>query len=83
MLPWQVTMVPLFITYRRISSIDAYLPLRGAGNLWQRLLYLSLLRQFFLTLPEELSEAARLEGASEFDMFGASCCHCPNQRWRS
>jgi len=69
MLPWQVTMVPLFIIYKELGWINTYLPLvipAMFGNAY----FIFLLRQFFLTLPEELSESARLEGASEFAILG-------------
>jgi multiple sugar transport system permease protein len=64
MLPFQVTMVPLFIMFSRLHWTNTFLPLIVPcffGNAF----YIFLLRQFFLGIPRELSEAARIEGASE------------------
>jgi len=70
MLPFQVTMVPLFIMFSRLHWTNTYLPLIVPcffGNAF----YIFLLRQFFLGIPRELSEAARMEGASELQIL----CH--------
>ncbi|HMO57259.1 MAG TPA: carbohydrate ABC transporter permease, partial [Roseiflexaceae bacterium] len=68
MLPWQVTMVPLFITFKNLGWLNSYLPL-VIPNLFGNAFFIFLLRQFFLTLPEELSDAARIDGASEFGIM--------------
>jgi ABC-type glycerol-3-phosphate transport system permease component len=68
MLPWQVTMVPLFIIYKNLGWINSYWPL-VIPSLFGNAYFIFLLRQFFLTLPEELSEAARIEGASELGIL--------------
>lgn len=68
MLPWQVTMVPLFIIFKNFGWINTYLPL-VVPALFGHPYFIFLLRQFFLTIPEELSEAARLEGASEWGIL--------------
>ena len=68
MLPFQVTMVPLFIMFSRLHWTNTYLPLIVPcffGNAF----YIFLLRQFFLGIPRELSEAARMEGASELEIL--------------
>jgi multiple sugar transport system permease protein len=68
MLPWQVTMVPLFITYKTFGWLNSYLPLvvpAAFGNAF----FIFMMRQFFLTIPEELSDAARIDGASELGIF--------------
>lgn len=64
MIPWQVTMVPLFITYRKLGWINSYRPLT-IGAFFGHPYFIFLLRQFLRTIPEELSEAARIEGATE------------------
>jgi multiple sugar transport system permease protein len=64
MVPFQVTMVPLFITFSRWGWVNTYLPLvipAFFGNPY----YIFLLRQFFLTIPQDLSDAARVDGCSE------------------
>lgn len=68
MLPWQVTMVPLFIIFKNLGWINTYLPL-VVPALFGHPYFIFLLRQFFLTIPEELSEAARMEGASEWGIL--------------
>ena len=68
MLPWQVTMVPLFITYKWLNWINSYRPL-VVPALFGNAYFIFLLRQFFLSIPEELSEAARIEGANEFQIL--------------
>jgi len=68
MLPWQVTMVPLFITYKNLGWINSYLPL-VVPSLFGNAFFVFMLRQFFLTIPEELSDAARIDGASELGIL--------------
>lgn len=64
MLPGQVTQIPVFLVWRELHAIDTFFPLivpaffgGGAFNIF-------LLRQFFLTIPRELDEAAMIDGAS-------------------
>lgn len=64
MLPAQVTMLPQFLMFRSLGWTGSYLPLVVPpffGNAFA----IFLLRQFFLSIPEELSDAARLDGCSE------------------
>jgi multiple sugar transport system permease protein len=68
MIPGQVTMIPVFILFSKIQWVDTFLPLivpAFFGNAF----FVFLLRQFFLTVPEELLEAARLDGAGEWRVF--------------
>ena len=68
MVPFPVLMVPLYGVFRSLGWIGTLLPLwvpaffGGAFNIF-------LLRQFFLTIPSELSDAARIDGCSEFGIF--------------
>ncbi len=69
MVPFFVLMVPTFVIFSRIGWIDTYLPLTvpfffggGAFNIF-------LLRQFFRNLPEELADAARIDGCNEFGIY--------------
>jgi multiple sugar transport system permease protein len=67
-LPGQVTMIPVFALFRWLGWYGTFLPLiipAFCGNAF----YIFLLKQFFATIPEELSEAARLDGASEWRVF--------------
>jgi multiple sugar transport system permease protein len=68
MLPWQVTMVPLFIIFKNFGWLNSYLPL-VVPALFGHPYFIFMLRQFFLTIPEELSESARIEGASEWGIL--------------
>ena len=71
MLPSIVTLIPTFIVFRTLRWIDTFLPLivplwfgGGAFNIF-------LFRQFFMTIPLELDEAARIDGASNFHIYRA------------
>jgi len=68
MLPYQVIMVPLFAVFSRLGWVDTFLPLTVPAFLGNAF-YIFLLRQFFMTIPRDLSEAARLDGCSEFDIY--------------
>jgi len=69
MLPGVVTLVPTFILWRELKLIDTYDPMTlGAWFAWGPS-YIFLLRQFFLTLPKEIEEAARLDGANTFQIY--------------
>ena len=68
MLPWQVTMVPLFVTFKNLEWINSYRPL-VVPSLFGSAYFIFLLRQFFRSIPEELSDAARIDGASEIGIL--------------
>lgn len=68
MLPWQVTMVPLFIIFKNLGWINTYWPF-VVPSLFGNAYFIFLLRQFFLSIPEELSDAARIDGSSEFGIL--------------
>jgi ABC-type glycerol-3-phosphate transport system permease component len=63
MLPYPVTMVPLYILFARIGWINTFLPLI-VPTFFGNALYIFLLRQFFLQLPPELEDAAQIDGAN-------------------
>ena len=68
MIPGQVTMVPLFILFRNLGWINSYLPMvvpAFFGNAY----YIFMLRQFFLTIPKDLTDAARIDGAAELQVL--------------
>lgn len=65
MVPWVVIMIPQFVIFQKLGWIDTLLPLTIpslAGSAFQ----IFFLRQFFMTLPEDLFEAARIDGCSNF-----------------
>jgi len=68
MLPYQVTLIPLFITFRNLHWVGTFLPLT-VPSFFGNAFYVFLLRQFFLTIPHELGEAARIDGAGEWRIF--------------
>ncbi len=68
MLPIQVTIVPLYLIWVRLGQIGHFTPLVLPSFLGDAF-SIFLLRQFFLTIPEELSDAARVDGASEFQIM--------------
>ena len=55
MIPWAVTMVPLFVIFKNLGWTGTYLPLI-VPNFLGAAFYIFLLRQFFLTIPMELSD---------------------------
>ena len=69
MLPFQVRMIPLYIFFTStLGWGNTFLPLivpAFFGNAYD----IFLLRQFFRTIPEDLSDAARVDGASELQIF--------------
>jgi multiple sugar transport system permease protein len=68
MLPFQVTVVPLYVIWVRLGQINHLTPLILPAFLGDAF-SIFLLRQFFLTIPEELSDAARVDGASEWQIM--------------
>lgn len=68
MLPAQVTMLPVFVMFRTIGWTGTYLPL-VVPPFFGSAFAIFLLRQFFLTIPQELSDAARIDGCSEWRIF--------------
>ena len=74
MIPFPVMMLPLFIVFRFIGD---YTPIQILGTfrpLWLPAWFgnafcIFLLRQFFMTIPDELGEAARIDGCSEWGIF--------------
>ena len=67
-LPYQVTMIPTFLVFRAAGLTDSLWPLiipPFLGNAF----FIFLMRQFMRTLPDELLDAARMDGCSEFGVF--------------
>lgn len=68
MLPGAVTMIPVFLIWNSLGQVDTLTPL-WAGNLFGSAFYIFLLRQFFLGLPRDLFDAAKVDGASHWRMY--------------
>lgn len=69
MLPGVVTMIPTYILFSRLRWVDTFLPLTVPSFFGGGAFNIFLLRQFFRTIPMELSEAARIDGASELRIW--------------
>ena len=68
MLPYQVTLIPLFAVYSKLGWVGTFKPL----IIWAFFgvpFYIFLLRQFFMGIPQDLSAAARIDGCNEFSIF--------------
>lgn len=68
MLPQAVTMIPIYLIWNKVGLTGTQVPL-WAQNIFGSAFYIFLLRQFFLSLPRELFEAARVDGCSFFGLF--------------
>jgi len=68
MLPGQVTMIPIFVVFAKLGLVDSYVPLvlpTFLGNAF----FVFLLRQFFIGIPRDLTDAARLDGCGELAIW--------------
>ncbi len=68
MLPADVTMIPTYLIWTRLGMGSSQVPLWGQ-NLFASAFYIFLLRQFFLGVPRELFEAARVDGSGYLGLF--------------
>ncbi|MBK8137391.1 MAG: carbohydrate ABC transporter permease [Chloroflexi bacterium] len=66
-IPWQVYMVPQFIMMRRLDLVDTHLSLILLQAFSAFGVFL--LRQFFISIPDEILDAARIDGMSEYGIF--------------
>lgn len=63
MLPSQVTMIPVFMIWRDLHAVDTFAPLTVPAFFGGGAFYIFLLRQFYMSIPKELDEAAKIDGA--------------------
>jgi ABC-type glycerol-3-phosphate transport system permease component len=68
MIPFPVTMIPLFIVFQNLRWLNTFMPLIIPAFFGSAFL-IFLLRQFFMTIPMDLSDAARIDGCSEFGIY--------------
>lgn len=68
MLPYQVTIIPLFILFRKLDWINTFKPLI-VPSFFGPAFYIFLLRQFFRGIPKELDDAAKLDGCSSLGIY--------------
>ncbi len=69
MLPAQVTVIPLFSWFSRLGLVNTFAPLVLPSWFGGNVFAIFLLRQFFLTIPKDYAEAARVDGASELGIL--------------
>jgi multiple sugar transport system permease protein len=68
MVPAEVTRVPLYIVFSRLGWVNTFLPLM-VPSWFAYPFFVFLLRQFFASIPYDLDDAARIDGASTFGIF--------------
>jgi len=68
MLPYPVTMIPIYVGFKALGWVNSFLPLIVPAFFGSPF-YIFLLRQFFLTLPLELEDAARIDGANTLQIL--------------
>lgn len=70
MLPYAVTLIPTFMVWKALGAVNTYFPLTVPAFVASGAAFnIFLLRQFFLTIPYELDEAAYIDGASPWGVF--------------
>ncbi len=68
MLPGQVTMIPQFLIWRELGMYNTWFPL-WLPSLFGSAFNIFLLRQFFMTLPKDIEDAARIDGCGYFGTY--------------
>lgn len=68
MIPGQITMIPLYVVMARIGWVDTQLPLIVPAYFGSAF-GIFLLRQYFMTIPQELNDAAKIDGCSHFGIY--------------
>lgn len=68
MLPYHVRLIPTFLIFNHLGWINTFLPLTVPA-FFGTAFYIFLLRQFFLTLPKELDDAARIDGCNSLNIY--------------
>jgi len=68
MIPFHMLIIPRFILFKYLNWLDTFLPLI-VPNFFGGAFSIFLLRQYFLTIPLDLDEAAKMDGASAFQIF--------------
>jgi multiple sugar transport system permease protein len=68
MVPPQVTLIPLYLFWDRLGQVGSYVPLVVPAFLGTPF-FIFLMRQFLMKLPDDLIDAARIDGASEFRIY--------------
>lgn len=69
MLPYQVTLVPVFVLMKNVGWIDTFWPLIVPFYLGGGAFYVFLFRQFMMTIPLELDDAAKMDGCNALRLY--------------
>lgn len=69
MLPYAVTMIPLFLEWKWVGGLNTFFPLITPEWFGVPAFFIFLMRQFYMTLPKDLDEAAIIDGAGYFRIF--------------
>ncbi|HOP56056.1 MAG TPA: carbohydrate ABC transporter permease [bacterium] len=69
MIPSQVTIIPVFLIFKSLGWIDTFYPLIVPSFLGGGAFNIFLLRQFLMTIPRELDDAAKIDGCGSFDIL--------------
>lgn len=68
MLPWDVTMIPQYMLFNELGWINTLKPLIIPGMLGSAY-YIFLLRQFLMNFPQDIENAAKIDGANDFQIY--------------
>ena len=68
MIPYQITLIPLYLIYKSIGWYDTWLPLIVPSFLGNAF-FVFLFRQFFMTIPKELDEATYIDGGNSWIIY--------------
>ena len=69
MVPAQVTMIPTFMLFKNLGWYDTFYPLIVPAFLGGGAYNIFLMRQFFMSIPYEMDEAAKIDGCSNFGVY--------------
>jgi len=69
MIPGEVTLIPVFQMFTKLGWINSFLPLTVPAFFGGQAVFIFLLRQFLMSQPHELMEAAVIDGANKFQIF--------------
>lgn len=68
LLPYPVTLIPLYVVFKTFGMLGTFAPLI-VPSFFGNAFFIFLLRQFFMTIPRELDEAARIDGSNHLGIF--------------
>jgi ABC-type sugar transport system permease subunit len=81
MMPAIANLVPLFNLLRDLNLLNTLLALIIVGVSGGQIFAIFMLRQFVSDIPQDLFEAAEIDGANHFQQMRTSCCRCPAPSW--